>query len=110
MAPAIHENTAPPITENPLITPTAVATSRDDVSRGTNDIRVGKMGPRKNPSRASPTLASAATGATQDKAALAATPTRQVIVMLAAVIPNRRATGLITKRPTVSPSQYPLIV
>src|SRR5664279_4119403 len=108
MAPAIHENTAPPITENPLIAPTAVATSRDDVSCGTNDIRVGKMGPRKNPSSTSPTLASEATGAIHVNAALAATPTRQAIVMLAAVIPKRRATGLITKRPTVSPSQYPL--
>src|SRR5665213_326897 len=100
---------APPMTATPFMTPIAVGTNRLVVRFGTTAIAVGKIGPRKNPSRTKPALAIAAAGATQASTALAVTPARHANVMLAEVDPIQLASGLIRNRPRVNPSQYPLM-
>jgi hypothetical protein len=108
MVPASHGSPAPPTTAAAFMTPIAVGASFGGASQGTIAIVVGKIGPRKNPSSISATLASAAFGAAQASVVTTVTPARQAYIMPAVVTPKRAASGLIRNRPSVSPSQYPL--
>jgi len=108
IVPASHGSAEPPITDTAFVKPTAAGTSRGEVSSGTTATAVGKRGPRKNPSSANPAVAAAPTGLKETSTPHVTTAARQTAVMRATVQRSRAAVGLMTNRPTVSPSQYPL--
>jgi hypothetical protein len=85
--------------------PIEVGTKRAVVTRGATAITVGKIGPRKKPSRIRPAVAAALPGRSQVSALMTVTPARQMCIRPAAVRPSRVTIGLSRNRPTVSPNQ-----